>query len=363
MVKTPLPELYARWIAAILPGPPPVENEAMCTDCAMCPRTGETISSDWIFFDHGSKCCTYTPSLPNFLAGAILADPTLTAGRASLEVRIAKGLGAGPVAILPPPTYNLLYRHSLDTFGRNQALRCPHYENGSGTCSIWPYREPTCATWFCKHDRGSIGQAFWRALQTFLNSVSRDLSLWCVLQLDIGTEALTAVAAWREGRINGETLQPGEVDGQWDAGNARRTWGRWWGRESTFYIECIRLVDELEWPRVAGICGPEVQADTLLLRHAWDMLQETHLPTHLSLGRFEVTGATSAAVRVQSYSRLDPLDLPPPVFKALSYFDGRPIAEVLAATARDLGARLDHRLLRTLLDFGILHKGQKPPHA
>ncbi|MCB2148154.1 MAG: hypothetical protein KQI81_16885 [Deltaproteobacteria bacterium] len=357
-----LPVLYARWIEAILPpGPLPVEIEATCTDCAMCARPGEPVGAGRIFFDSASKCCTYTPGLPNFLAGAILGDPSpaMAAGRASLKARLSEAPGASPLTVLPPPSYSLLYRHSQNAFGRNNALRCPHFDAASGRCTIWPYRDPTCVTWFCKHVRGKIGQSFWKALQTFLNSVVKDLSLWCVLQLDIGDSALAALESWREGEMSGENLQPNEVDGRPDAAAARKTWGRWWGRETAFYAECAERVCDLDYRDVERICGPDVQLSSRLVQRAYDRLQQTKIPAHLRVGRFTVESTASDAVRVRSYSRLDPLDLPVPVFNALSCFDGRPTADVLSAARRDRGVRLDTRMLRTLIDFGILKTGQK----
>ena len=354
-----LPALYARWIEAIINGSLPVEIEATCSDCAMCSRSGEPDDPEQNFFDKGSKCCTYTPTLSNFMAGAILGDPTLSMGRETLAARLSIGLGAGPLAILPPPAYNLLYRHSQNAFGHNSTLRCPHLDTATGACSIWTYRDPTCVTWFCKHLRGKVGQSFWRALQTFLSAVSKELSLWCVLQLNIGDDALALLESRSKGELTGENLQSNELDGRFDAEEARKTWGRWWQRETAFYAECARLVSELDFQEVERICGPGVQVASRLVKLAYGKLQETAIPGNLKIGRFEVEDATLDAVRVWSYSRLDPLDLPVPVFIALSYFDGRPTCDALSAVEHDLGTQLASPLLRTLIDFGILEIRQE----
>ncbi len=356
-----LPALYARWIEAIIQGPLPVEIEATCSDCVMCARPGESIDTVQYFFDKGSKCCTYTPTLSNFMIGAILGDPSpsMTTGRATLAARLSKGLGVGPLAIHPPAAYNLLFRHSQNAFGHNRTLRCPHLDTAMGICSIWPYRDPTCVTWFCKHLRGKFGQSFWKALQIFLYAVIKELSLWCVLQLNIGGDALALLASRRERGTTGENLQSNELDGRFDAESARKAWGRWWQRETAFYTECARLVSDLDFKEVEEICGPEIRMSSRLVKRAYVKLQETDIPTCLKIGQFEVEAATSDAVRVWSYSRLDPLDLPVPVFMALSYFDGRPTNDALSMVEHDLGARLDSPLLRTLIDFGILETMQE----
>jgi hypothetical protein len=357
-----LPALYARWIEAIIHGPLPDEIEATCNDCVMCSRPGESGETEQFFFDKGSKCCTYTPTLSNFMVGAILGDsaPSMTTGRATLAARLGKGLGVDPLAIHPPPAYSLLYRHSRNAFGRNSTLRCPHLDTARGACTIRPYRDPTCVTWFCKHHRGKIGQSFWQALQIFLNAAIKELSLWCVLQLNIGDEALALLESKREGGMTGENLQSNELDGRCDAKSAGKTWGRWWQQETAFYSECARLVSDLDFREVERICGPEVQVSSRLVRQAYAKLQETHVPPHLRIGRFEVEDATFDVVRVWSYSRLDPLDLPVPVYMALSYFDGRPTNDALSMVEHDLGTHIDSSLLRTLIDFGILETGQEP---
>ncbi len=357
-----LPALYSRWIETVIQGPLPVEIEATCSDCVMCSKGGESVATEQFYFDQGSKCCTYTPTLSNFMTGAILRDPdpAMARGKDALAARINKGLGADPLAIHPPPAYTLLYRHSQNAFGRNSALRCPHLDTAQGVCTIWPYRDPTCVTWFCKHHRGKIGQSFWKALQTFLNAVSKELSLWCVLQLDIGDEALALLESKRERGMTGENLQAGELDDRFEAESARKIWGKWWRRETEFYAECTRLVSKFGYREVEGICGPEVQPPALLLKSAYAALQETGIPTVSVIGRFEVEEATVDAVRVWSYSRLDPLDLPVPVFMALSYFDGRSTDDALSMIEHDLGIRLDHQSLRTLLDFRILVKRSEP---
>lgn len=354
-----IPAIYSRWIEAVIPGPMPDEVEATCMDCAMCPRSGDpgkSGKSGEIFFYSDSKCCTYTPGLANFMAGAILGDlsPSMAAGRSSLMARLDGGPGASPLVILPPPVYNLLYQHSPSAFGRNSALRCPHFDTDGGLCTIWPYRDPTCVTWFCKHNRGKIGQSFWKALQVFLNVTGKELSLWCVLQLDVGIDALAALELWRERGMTGENLRPSEVEGRFDAAAARKIWGKWRGEEAAFYVQCARLVCDLDFSEVEKICGPEIQLYAQLVQKAYSRLQKTEIPTYLDVGRFKVKGVTSDAVRVWSYSRLDPLDLPIPVFKALSCFDGRSIADVLSAVGRDLNVRFDNRLIQTLIDFGIL---------
>ncbi len=355
-----LPAVYAHWLEEIIQCSLPKESESTCDNCVMCSPSGDPVNSDQFFFDNKSKCCTYTPTLSNFMVGAILDDttPSMTKGKGPLVERIDKGLGVDPLAVHPPPAYKLLYRHSQRAFGRNSTLRCPHLDTASGTCTVWPYRDPTCATWFCKHLRGKIGQTFWKTVLSLLNAVTEEMSLWCVLQLNLGDEALALIDSVRERGTSGENLAPNELDGRLDAKTARKIWGRWWKRQPAFYMECARMVSTLNFHEVERICGPEILVSCRLVKLAHDKLQETHIPTHLRIGHFQVEDATVDTVRVWSYSRFDPLDLPVPVFMALSYFDGRPTEEAVAMVEHDLGTCLDDQSLRMLIDFGMLELRQ-----
>src|SRR5689334_22795067 len=50
------------------------ETRATCGSCAMCAKPDQPVLPGADYFIEGAKCCTYEPTLPNFLAGAILAD-------------------------------------------------------------------------------------------------------------------------------------------------------------------------------------------------------------------------------------------------------------------------------------------------
>src|SRR5687767_13539275 len=80
----------------LLPAPIPRESKAACGDCVMCP--GKGAEPDEAFAPE-TKCCTFVPSIPNFLAGRALADPELGEGRRSLEARIASRDGLSPLGL------------------------------------------------------------------------------------------------------------------------------------------------------------------------------------------------------------------------------------------------------------------------
>ena len=67
-MDTTIPPLYAPWLRDIVGGPIPAETRATCDRCVMLPTEGS--APDAVFFSPITKCCTYQPTIPNFLAAA-----------------------------------------------------------------------------------------------------------------------------------------------------------------------------------------------------------------------------------------------------------------------------------------------------
>jgi hypothetical protein len=355
--ESPLPGLYAAWIADILGGPIPSESEATCSACAMRPGS-ECDGAEADFFHADTKCCTYLPELPNFLVGRILADedPSLSAGKRSVEARLGAGLAVTPLGLGVPPVHRLLYQRSMrEGFGRSRALRCPHYvEETGGSCGIWRHRNGVCATWFCKHVRGAVGARFWRQLAQLLGGIEWALARSCVLELGLDAEALEALLVPRGAPEEPGHLTACETDGIADPAASRRLWGDWWGREREFYDRCARLVNRLRWDAVASIAGPDVRALARVAGHGYHALTSQAVAARLVPGPLRVTPIGPEATRVTTYRPYDPLAVPNTVLKVLSYFDGRPTGEVLRRIREATGITLPRALVRKLTDFEIL---------
>ena len=95
-----LPELHERWVAAVMEDPSPAERRATCDSCAMCPQPDGTLLPAAYPFRPDTKCCTFEPTLANFLAGGVLARPADDPGRASVEARVRSGQ-ATPLGLRP----------------------------------------------------------------------------------------------------------------------------------------------------------------------------------------------------------------------------------------------------------------------
>ena len=157
-----LPPWQARWLDAVLATPTlPDEANATCDDCAMLDGPPGALA-----FSADTRCCTFLPSLANFLVGGALRDAS-PHGAASVRRRLAAGDGLSALGLLTDPTDPAAHADA-ERFGRDAALRCPHYEPVGGRCGVWAWREATCATWFCKHTRGERAKALWNRLHQLL---------------------------------------------------------------------------------------------------------------------------------------------------------------------------------------------------
>jgi len=90
-IKTYLPELFHPLLPDIFSKETPGELFTDCPECHMICSSLEEVGHDESRpFSPDTKCCTYVPHLPNFLAGGVFRDPdsSLDEGRKILRDRI-----------------------------------------------------------------------------------------------------------------------------------------------------------------------------------------------------------------------------------------------------------------------------------
>ncbi len=352
-----LPPLYAKWMDDLLGGLVPRESRATCGSCAMRAPPDADKNNRGTFFDPVIKCCTYLPTLYNFLVGRILSetDPAAAAGRETVGARLARGVGVSPLGLMPTPTFSLLYGNSKQSFGKARALKCPHYIEDGGRCGVWANRESTCSTWFCKHVRGNTGYGFWReGLHQLLQAVEIDLARWCLLELNVSPQMLAAAMASKAWKGDAESATGATLDNHPDPAAYARAWAEWRGREQEFYIRCAELVGGLAWKDVRAICGPETRAHARATQDAYRKLTGDEVPAALAAGSFEVVSLGRDTVRLNTYSEYDPIEVPRVVLDLLAQFDGRPTAAVLKAIAKEEGVEIAPDLVRKMADFDLL---------
>lgn len=354
---TGFPPLYVNWLDEWLDGSLPVEEQATCSNCAMLPPVGGPVLGANHYFSPNAKCCTYIPTLPNFLVGRILADKRddMVLGRESILARLQHIEIATPFWLEKSLTDDFRYRNRHPYFGQLGNMVCPHYlDEEGGLCSIWKHRNGVCSTWYCKHTRGEVGLQFWTSLRDLFTAIESELAKWCALELGIPPETLKAFG---QKEVREHTIRQLEIEPDLpDNTNVthKKIWGDWHGRETDFYIECARLVERLSWPEVLDICGPDVNALQRLVQQTYQEHQSDALPEHLRLGDFSVISMQPEYSLVMSYMVYDVLKLPRAVLDLLPYFDGRPTQEALTEFTLASGLKITPSLVRKLVDFKIL---------
>jgi hypothetical protein len=360
-VSNVLPPLYDRWVADLLGRTVPAETGADCRNCVMVAGGRRSGDPGRRYFDSVTRCCTYLPELPNFIAGLILADTdrSSAAGRRSVEARVDRGVSVTPLGLGKPGVHTLLYAYGGDGFGASRALRCPHHLDDGG-CGIWAHRMSVCATWFCKYTRGAVGQRFWRAVLGLLVGVESDLARWCLLKLRLGTRELASLLPPPVRTSPAPALDRYQLDGRADPNRYAAVWGKRAGREREFYQECGELVQRLSWEQVLAICGPGVGISARQVQDAFSALLSREVPRRLRVAELCVQSTRNAAL-VCTYNSYDPLRLPGSLMEALPYFDGRPVDDALRTIENEKRLRLAPELVRKLVDFSILVDAQRLP--
>lgn len=352
--------LFERWLAVALPRPLPKEPFATCDNCAMCSVDPASTATT---FRPDTKCCSFSPRLPNFSIGGILIEetPGNHEGRRTLRQRLLQASLKTPLGLSGDPVIGSLYQAGArEAFGRSEALRCPHYSlSGGGICTIWRNRNAVCYTWFCKHERGKVSHKFWNTLRDFLTLIEDQLSIWCALRLGIAEDSIVRTLALKAEALGdqvGRTL----ASSSFDSGSL---WGEWLGREEVFYSKCADLVQPLEWDQVREICGPVVAAYWGAVKADLELVAIPSRIRHPTLGSCRVERHSSSELRLSSYSTYNPLVVPNEMAYLLQYFDGSSIEDTVDRIKEEHDLDIDLNLIQRLMDFGVLEESKDSVRA
>jgi len=353
-LRDKLAPIYRPLVDDLFDRPAVVEERATCDNCAMCDH-GQGVNIAIDFFHPESKCCTYYPSLPNFLIGGVFADPSpeLEEGRQRLRKIIASRVGVTPQWIQPPRKYSVLFTAARGAgFGRATSLRCPFYQLDGGLCTIWRYRENVCSTYFCKYSGGKQGWDFWQSLKNYLSFVEFMLSNYAVRTL---CPSLTEPTQPR-GTLTLEDLEdrPPPDD------EYARYWGEWVGREEEWYVKCYEAVGKVQRDAFAKFVEGDEKGRNLLntTRVRWDEMNDRNfIPERLVRNPKMKDRYVDDSVVITSYNPYDSLKMDRDLFDVLTHFqEGRTVEENLAHLRDEHGAELTSELLQYLYTHGILVK-------
>jgi Fe-S-cluster containining protein len=320
-----------------------------------CGNAVEPVDGASRLFRADTKCCTYFPRLPNYLAGAILSDdsPELAEGRRRIEARIRSRVGVTPLSLGPPARYSLLYRSGRDAFGKARSLRCPYYsDEGSGLCTIWRHREAVCSTFFCKHVAGEDGRRFWSKLKGYLALVETQLSRYALLQLDPDY-----LLSGRDPSDSERALDAGELDELPPSPESyARIWGAWLGREEELYRKSYSIARALDPERVRELLGFDGTLSEAMVRAALERATNPSLPARLGLNpAATVRWLPDGSVGLGAYSEVDAVAVSEEAFRLVREFQGKELVEEVRGRLRsELQADLSDEVLLELYRHRVL---------
>lgn len=262
--------------------------------CAACPRADTEDPPGPDRFLPDVRCCTYHPSLPNFLVGRVLAREDVGAAKMRARLRASRaGVTAGGVG----DSWLGHLRYEADGragFGRDRRLTCPYWAEGALSCSIWRDRGAVCRTWFCRHEEGFVGRDAWLALRDALDAVELDL-------------ALAAVDA-------------GDPPWPWAPVERFEAWYRW----------CAAWVDGLDDDALRAAVSPKVAGFRVLVATRV-AARDQATPPRLACAAHQVIPRRGGASLV-GHSSWDPVEVTTAeIGVATAFEEGRDVADVLAA--------------------------------
>jgi len=169
-----LPEEVLRWRL-------PEERRATCMSCPKVVSDG---------FRPDYRCCTYHPQVPNFLLGMALSDKTMSP---LVENMLVSGFLTPEGARHTPAQWmGVLSAAAKGAYGQGEQVLCQFLQAETGLCGIYPLRNSACSTFFCVHDAGAVGSAFWEALHHYIHRCELALMQWTLQELGFDRTAYLA---------------------------------------------------------------------------------------------------------------------------------------------------------------------------
>jgi hypothetical protein len=351
-IKSTLPEVYDGLLPVFFDTLIPDESHATCADCAMVDADPCKIGC----FNPDTTCCTFYPIIPNYLVGGILSDETTGMADARQRMRevIAGRLGVYPHGIYPARIDRYLYeigRHKC--FGKSVSLRCPYYNSLRKGCSVWPYRNAICSTWFCRHQAGFLGALFWQGVKEYVSLLEVRLSRYAMDQLGIDSSVIVDDPYSKIDPGRGKPAYYPDVEdidkNPITPGKYAKLWGKWAGNEEDFYRRSLAVIQRPDLRPVAReIIGYEHEYRLRDLQGRMDMMITPVIPKRLKRNgcvAVEHIDDEKCIVSVKSFRFESDKTLP----RILDYFDGRKtVDDVLAQVKQDERTEIEPDLVKEL---------------
>ena len=104
-------------------------------------------------------------------------------------------------------------------------------------CAIHAFRNSICATYFCEHEHGEQGEAYWDAVQALVGLVESVVAQWAMTEVGVDSADYYARLDGLADRIPALSAPEG-----WSDEARAALWGAWLGRERAFFEACAEQV-------------------------------------------------------------------------------------------------------------------------
>ena len=351
-----LPEFYEPLLPQFFHRTIPSEDLATCDACAMCRREGEPRLPEAYYYRPDSKCCTFYPSLPNYAVGALLLTQatSLNKGKRRVQALIEQGIGAIPHGLMSHPEYDIKYNKLRDRyFGKLPLLLCPYYDKDQDRCSIWPFRNSVCITYFCMSVRGHFGILFWESVRLYLSHIEEVLSAYALQAMGWPEDLVLQTSITKgQGRIDPASRKAHPP--KFKPPFAPSLWMHHEGDKEKVYIEAYKLVSKLNSKDTESLAGAPSLTLLREVRQTYKRMQSKKIPERLkkndSLKTMKRGGNVYLLLPNQgAYTVLETIWL------ALKYFNGeRSCKEVVELVKKNHNFILTRSFLLALLRNSIL---------
>lgn len=329
----------------------PIEHGATCERCAMIPYDAEPRPETTTFsFRSDVKCCTYMPSLPNFLAGGVIMEQRSLHAKEVLASRIDFGSGVTPLYVERTALFAHVYDAARSAFGRSASLRCPYFDD-NGRCGIWAHRDSTCFTWFCKHGRGKLGWEYWDAVRTYFQHVEQSLAIHAALSLGVSPSTIGKSMQYHR-TASGERVVSEIVECERASlGPLPSSYNEDW---SLYFADCARFIRSQSTIELFKVLGSKGQALRLVVEERAKALTEGSWPSRMKLGKFSIKRLKTGFYQLISFSENDPVAVSSDMWDYLSLLDDTTLDDLIRNAPSSTREQLTPQVIRTLMDYGIL---------
>jgi hypothetical protein len=346
-IENAVSEFYHSILPIVFQQNIPPEPFSDCSNCPMIAEKGEDPGLDLNRpFGYETKCCTFTPRIPNYMVGGILSDtdPSLIEGKQRIVKKIQSREGIIPNGVYPTKEYNDYFiANSPLEFGRSKSLLCPYFIQDKYNCTIWKYREAICSFWYCKHIAAECGSDFWNSMVDYLKFIQ---------------DSFIEIAAKECG------LQLVDLYGTGKCLNSQYSeiWGKWLGREEEYYAKCFEIVNNLSASQIKKIIS-SAQGWENNVEHNLNKL--VHLPEFLIANRNVLKNHTEDYYQIELSSYIKSTDksiawsFQIPRF-VIDYFSGHTqTEEVIRMVDENHFTKLENEILIALYRHDILREQTK----